>query len=305
MRLEFGMSLQSLGDVSRSARLLEGLEFDYLTSGEHVAFNVPTANSFISLSFAAAVTTRIKLLSAVVPLPLYPAVLAAKLGAALDFASGGRYEMGVGVGGEYPREYTACGVRVEERGARCNEALEVLQACWSGESVSYDGQYNHLADISIAPRPVQEPRPPIWISGRKRAAMQRAAKYGDGWMPYFFTPEMLRTSREVISDQSVEFGRDPDSIRSGVFLFSCCHADETVARQFAVERLGNQYRQDFTELVDRYAVIGTPERCADRICEYAEAGASAIFLGQTCPDGYAEENATRFAEIISRLSQAE
>lgn len=116
--IEFGMMLRGTRGIEASAWRIEELGFDYVGSGEHVAFHVPTPNNFISLAAAAGATQRVKLLSAVTVLPLYPAVLAAKLAAALDVASGGRLTLGVGVGGEYPRGFEACGVPVHERGAR-------------------------------------------------------------------------------------------------------------------------------------------------------------------------------------------
>ena len=110
--ITFGTALQTVTDVAGFARQAEELGFDLLGCGEHVMFHGPVGNTFISLSVAAGATQRIRLLSSIVLLPLYPAALAAKLGAALDVASNGRYNFGVGVGGEFPKEFEACGVPV-------------------------------------------------------------------------------------------------------------------------------------------------------------------------------------------------
>ena len=91
------------------ARRAEELGFDYLGCGEHVMFHGPVGNTFISLSVAAGATQKIKLISSIVLLPLYPAALVAKMGSALDVASNGRYNFGVGIGGEFPKEFEACG----------------------------------------------------------------------------------------------------------------------------------------------------------------------------------------------------
>src|ERR1700729_4489269 len=96
-----------IGDASRR---IEDQGWDFLTTGEHVSFNIPIANAFISLAAAAAATSTIELMSSVTLLPLYPAVLAAKLGAALDNVSGGRLVLGVGVGGGEPALVEAWGV---------------------------------------------------------------------------------------------------------------------------------------------------------------------------------------------------
>ena len=99
--ITFGTALQTVTNVAQFARRAEELGFDMLGCGEHVMFHGTVGNTFVSLSVAAGATERIKLLSSIVLLPLYPAALAAKLGAALDVASNGRYNFGVGVGGEF------------------------------------------------------------------------------------------------------------------------------------------------------------------------------------------------------------
>ena len=145
MSLEVGAALQSANAPASEARELEAAGFHYACAGEHVSFNVPAGNSFISLSVAAGATTTIKLMSTIVLAPLYPPALLAKLGAALDVASGGRYHLGVGIGGEIAAEFRACGIPVGERGARTNEALEIIRLLWS-------------TDRAELPRPVQRLR---------------------------------------------------------------------------------------------------------------------------------------------------
>ena len=228
----FGTGLRSPDGVAEFARRAEDLGFDVLGCGEHVMFHVPTANTFISLGVAAGATTRIRLLSAVVLLPLYPAALAAKMGAALDVASGGRYLFGVGVGGEFPKEFEACGVPVRERGARTNEALDVIRRLWTGRDVSYAGRFNTLNEFSLDPMPVQSP-PPIWVAGRRDAAMKRAARFGDGWLPYMYTPEQLAASTEKIRAFGEEAGRDLEGFRFGLYIFTAVHEDGDRAREMA------------------------------------------------------------------------
>ena len=140
-KIEFGTTLRSPSNVAEFAQQIEGLGFDILGCGEHVSFYGDTANGFISLSVAAGVTKDIRLMSAITLVPLYPAALLAKLGAALDVASGGRYTMGVGVGGEFPNEFEACGVPLTQRGSRTDDALEVLTRVWSETDVTYNGRY--------------------------------------------------------------------------------------------------------------------------------------------------------------------
>jgi len=288
--IEFGMTMRGTDGIEASAQRIEELGFDYVGSGEHVAFHVPTPNNFVSLSVAAGATSRIKLLSAVTVLPLYPAVLAAKLAAALDVASNGRFVMGVGIGGEYPREFEACGVPVHERGARCNESLALMKRLWTETNVTFHGRFNTVNDITIAPRPVSMPHPPLWISGRRDAAMRRAARFGDGWMPYMYSPDMLRDSLAKIAEHCGELGRSPAEVRPAIYIFTCVHADRDTAIDYAVARLGATYAQDFRAKAGRYTLVGTPEDCRARLAEYVDAGARTVFFASACPDDHVAEN---------------
>jgi probable F420-dependent oxidoreductase len=296
MGIEFGMSLTQIEEVASNARRLEALGYDYIGCGEHVSFHGPTSNSFISLAAAAGATYQIKLLSAIVLVPLYPAALAAKLAATLDVVSGGRYNMGIGVGGEMPREFEACGVPLTERGARTNEALQVIRRLWTEGKVTFEGRFNTLHDVSIEPKPVQRPGLPIWVSGRKDAAMKRAARYGDGWMPYMYTPEMLADSIAKIRAWTVEAGRAVDAVKPSIFAFACCHPDRARALEMAVARLSTQYAQDFSKIADKYVIVGTPADCRARIQTYLDAGAKAVFLSSACQNDYITAN----EEIIAK-----
>jgi len=297
-RIEFGTALPAVTGVAEFARKAEEWGFDFLGCGEHVMFHGPVTNTFISLSVAAGVTQRIKLLSSVVLLPLYPAALVAKMGAALDVASGGRYNFGVGIGGEFPKEFEACGVPVNQRGARTNEALEVVTKLWTEKNVTFKGKFTTLNEVTIEPAPVQKPRPPIWVAGRKEPAMRRTAKYADGWLPYMYTPQQLHDSIETIYRFGKEFGRDMTSFTPGVFIFSAVHANGDEARQMAAERLGKQYNQDFSKLVNKYALAGTPEECQKRLQEYVDAGARMIILPSACRSEYIEENTRMVAKEV-------
>ena len=296
--IEFGTALPTTDHIGEFARRAEQLGFDLLGCGEHVMFHGPVANTFISLSVAAGATRKIKLLSSIVLLPLYPAALVAKMGAALDVASHGRYNFGVGIGGEFPKEFEACGVPVKQRGSRTNEALEVITRLWTEQKVSFEGKYTTLNEVSIEPAPVQKPRPPIWVAGRKEPAMKRTAKYADGWLPYMYTPEQLHDSIETIKSLRKEYGRDVESFQPGVFIFTATHADGDTGREMAANRLGKQYAQDFSKLIGKYALAGTPEECRKRLQEYIDAGAKTVILPSACPADYIDENTRLIGEEI-------
>lgn len=299
-QVQFGTVLRTFDDIPKFAQDVERLGYDVLGCGEHVSFYGPAANTYISLAVAAGATSTLKLMSSIVLLPLYPAALAAKMGAALDVASNGRYLFGVGVGGENPKEFAACGVPVTERGARTNEALEVIRKLWTEKDVSFSGRFTEMEGITIQPAPTTNPHPPVWVAGRKDAAMRRTGRYGDGWLPYMYTPEQLAASMAKVREAAVDAGRDPSAIRCGVFCFSCVHEDGETGTRFASEGMGRTYQQDFTKLVGKYAVSGTPDQCKSRIQEYIDAGAEFVVLPPACPDEYADRSVEMMAkEVIS------
>lgn len=173
--------------VAAEARAAEEAGYAGVAAGEHLFFHGPHPNGFVALAAAAGATSRIRLLTSLTVLPLYPAALAAKLATTLDQVSGGRFDMGVGVGGEYPPEFVAAGVEVTQRGARTDEALELMRALWTGESMDFDGPFTRVPELGLAPGPVQPGGRPIWLGGRSPAAIAQAGRFGDVWMPYMYT----------------------------------------------------------------------------------------------------------------------
>ncbi|MEC7827546.1 MAG: LLM class flavin-dependent oxidoreductase [Actinomycetota bacterium] len=301
--IQFGLAMRRADKVAEQAQAIEKLGYDYVTTGEHVFFHVPCSNAFISLAVAAGATTTLKLMSTITLLPLYPAVLAAKQAAALDVASGGRFHMGIGVGGELPREFEASGVPVSERGARTNEALEIMKLLFNEDDVHFDGRFNQLSGVTLEPKPLQQPSPPIWISGRKDAAWRRAARFGTGWLPYMYTPEMLVESNQEIAKYRSDEGND-SAVDPGLFIFFCCHEDNATAVEYANQRLSKQYNQDFSHMIDKYAIAGDPDRCAERLREYVDAGARTIILSAASPMSYVEEAESFMAqEVLPRFRQ--
>jgi probable F420-dependent oxidoreductase len=290
--IEVGIALQRADDPGPAARAAEALGYDYVSCGEHVCFNVPSSSSFVSLAVAAGATTRIRLVNSIALVPLYPAALLAKLGAALDVASGGRFSLGVGIGGEIAREFEACGVPVSERGARTNESLDIIKRLWTEPSVDYEGRFNRFAAASIEPKPVQSPHPPIWVSGRKDAALRRTARFGDGWMPYMYTPDMLASSLDRIASLT-----DRD-VRGGLFIWGAVHHDRQIAHDMAAKMLSRTYAQDFSKLVSRYAFAGTPDDVIGQLRAFVDAGARTIIVSFASPASELDANQRLFADEV-------
>ena len=301
MQIQFGIELPTIQDGPEFARRVESLGFDYVVCGEHVAFHNPMPNSLIALAAAAGVTQRIRLMSAVLLLPLYPPALAAKMVATLDIVARGRLDLGVGLGGEYPREFEACGVPLSERGARVDEALEVMKLLWSGKPVSFSGRFSRFEDVSLRPRPNQRPHPPIWIAGRSQAAMRRAALLGQGWLPYMVDPQQYKESVDAIKTTMQSIGRSEKDFRFGLSIFASVQNRSRQAREGAVERLNQVYGQDFSVLVDRFALAGTPAECRRRIDEFIQAGVRTFVFRFGCRRA---DNATTLRGLVEQVIPA-
>jgi alkanesulfonate monooxygenase SsuD/methylene tetrahydromethanopterin reductase-like flavin-dependent oxidoreductase (luciferase family) len=280
--LAFGLGLRGLVGVGEQAAGAESAGFDYVFCGEHMFFHAETANAFVSLAAAAAATTQIQLLSAVTLLPLYPAAMVAKMASVLDVISDGRFHLGVGVGGEFPPEFAAAGIPVAERGARANESLEVISRLFTGEPVQFSGRWSSLNGVALSPGPRRPGGPPLWVAGRRDAAMRRAGRWANVWMPYMYTPEQLHDSLATVRSIAAGHGREPSAVSGSIYVFVTIDDDRLRARRIAAEVVGGGYGQDFSRL-HHYLVAGTPSDCVVRLREYANAGASSIQMYLACP----------------------
>jgi alkanesulfonate monooxygenase SsuD/methylene tetrahydromethanopterin reductase-like flavin-dependent oxidoreductase (luciferase family) len=265
--------------VPSMARWAEDQGFDWVACGEHLFFHGRTPNAFVVLAAAAGATESVRLLSALTIVPLYPAALAAKLVATLDQVSNGRFDFGVGIGGEYPPEFAAVGVPVAERAARTDEGLELITRLLGGEPVQFAGRWSSLDGLSLNPPALQQPRPPVWIGGRRDGAFRRAGRFADVWMPYMYTPQRLADSLQSVRAYAGEFGREAADIRGAIFCWGALDRDAAVARREAIAAVNATYRQDFEPLADRYLLAGTAQQVIKRLREFCDAGAETVIFG--------------------------
>ena len=289
--------------TATAASEAEASGFDAVASGEHLFFHGPTGNAFISLAAAAGATTRIRLISSLTVLPLYQAVIAIKLATSLDQVSAGRFDFGVGVGGEFPPEFRAAGIDRRTRGARTDEALELARRLWSDTQVTHHGRFFDVPGLTLEPGPVQPGGPPVWIGGRSTAAMRRAGRHADVWLPYMFTPEQLAESLTVVRAEAERVDRDPAQIRAAVFCFGSVNEDAARARRDAVQGVSSIYQQDFERLADRYLLHGTPTDVLNRALEYRAAGAETLVLAPVPGPGRADTVETFASEVLPHLQR--
>ncbi|HCV20369.1 MAG TPA: LLM class F420-dependent oxidoreductase [Gammaproteobacteria bacterium] len=286
---------------------VEDAGFDILTTGEHIVFHRPILEAVSVLGYAAAVTSKIKLAPATLILPLRHPTMVAKYFSSLDVLSKGRIILTVGAGGDYPREFHACGVPKQERGIRSTEAIEIIKKYWSGGRFDYHGKIFQLEDVDLLPLPVQPGGPPIWVSGRSNGAMRRAAVLGDGWHPYFFTPAQCRESFSQVKAIAADTGRTlPENYVFACFIYCSMYDDVKEARDRAIETLSYRYKQPFEKIVDKYCAYGPPSRVVESLSRFVEAGASKLLIGLIMP---AEERLAyieRFAkEVLPELHRLE
>ena len=274
---------------------LEALPIDSLWVGGHVASPNGAPEVLVGLARTAALTTRVRVGTAVLLLPLYPPAIVAKAVADVDRASGGRVTLGVGIGGEYPVEFDACQVPVAERGRRTDEAIPLLRRFWTGEPVTHDGRYYPVDGARIFPAPAQPGGPPVIVAGRQPAAMRRAARVGDGWMPYLYSPRRYAASVATVKECAAEAGRDLSGFEWFAFLFVNVDDNGARAREETATFLGGTYQQDFEAMVASVAVAGTAPEVVARLHEYVEAGARHLIITPATRE--------RWRPLVDRLAE--
>jgi probable F420-dependent oxidoreductase len=167
----------------------------------------------VTLGYAAAVTSRIRLAVAVVNMPYLAPAYLAKQATTVDVLSGGRHDLGLGLGW-MPEEFDATGATMARRGARTAEYIDVLRHAWAGGGAEFSGEFYHVPAGAVAPRPVQRPGPPILLGGMAPRALERVGRLGDGWVTSSRTDlSKIRDGIDAIHASADKAGRDPAAIR--------------------------------------------------------------------------------------------
>ena len=261
--------------VLDAARLAENVGLDGIIAGDHVTFYGYGNDGLVTLTAAAAVTTRIELKTAVYLLPLRHPVPVALQVAQLDQLSMGRFVLGIGVGGEDPHEFWSSGVDPATRGARTNEAMRIIKRLWTEDHVSFDGKHFQLDDVTLYPKPF---RPvPIFVGGRSDAALRRAGRLGDGYTGIWLTPERFAQAGERIREVAEAAGRDPSEIEMGMQFWTSVSDDREEAKALVSRGMEGTYRRPF-ERFERYTPFGSAAEIAEYLGPFMEAGARHINL---------------------------
>ena len=251
--------------VLRLARAIEQIGYDHIDVFDHVVMGfpvdgrppgpyhpaMPILEALMTLSYMAAVTSRVTLGTEVLVLPQREPTLVAKQVSTLDTLSGGRVRLGIGVGWQ-ESEYESMGGDFHTRGARMDEAIALLRAYWGDEQVEHSGKHYRAHAMAMEPKPPQGGLLPIWIGGYSEAAFRRVGRLGDGWLASRVTDaEDAKRALDSIRRHAEAAGRDPASIglqsmvapppRDAESKRFYAEPDRVVARAAALQAMGFQW----------------------------------------------------------------
>ena len=291
-----GPWLPTIDELADLVGLVDRCGYNSMWVGDHVAFTIAIFDPLMQLAQAAVLSRRLVFGTDVYLLPLRHPTPVAKQVSTLDHLTEGRFIFGVGVGGEFPKEYEACGVPLNERGARLSESLTIMRKLWSGEPVSHAGKFFNFEGVKMQPPPRQPGGPPIWCGGRADPALRRIGRMTDGWMSYVVTPDMYRQGLEKIATAASEAARTFDrGFGTAHLLFTRIDDTYEKALDAATVSLSQRYAMDFRKAAQRYCALGTPQDVVETIFKFQQAGMRHLILDFVGPYEERDQQIERFA----------
>ena len=256
----------------------EDLGYDSLWLQERIIGDVKMLEPVTLLSYVAAITSRLKLGTSVILLPLRNPVQLAKAYATLDVMSNGRAVMGVGLGGGHLGSHeNVFGYTREGRVTRFTEAVEIMKLLWTEPKTSFHGRFWNLDNVSMEPKPIQKPRLPIIFGGHHENALRRAVKHADGWMGAGSSSSgsFIRESgriRQLLAESS----QDPQSFHFSKRVYLAVDNDEARAERRIKDWFGKRYKN--ADLGPKVSIWGSVAKCTEKIQEIVKAGAQQIIF---------------------------
>lgn len=293
----FDAGLPEPKELYRYVERADELGIDSIWMPDHVISESPELEPVISMAVIAARTQDIKMGPSVATLPARNPVEVANVYANLDYLTGGRDRviMGVGLGNE-PRLYEAIGIPLKERADRLREAIEILRLLWTEDDVDYDGEFYHLEDVTVNPKPA-EPLD-IWIGGNSDAALRRVAEYGDGWFPASIPPERFEAGLERLMEHCEAVGRHVERDEAGIIVRTHVADDPDEARAVRDAYLSNSDRDASVEEFESYSAVGTPEDVIAKVQDYVDHGCTKFVLRPICRPESRIEQIERYARDV-------
>ena len=256
-------------------QLLERYKVDSVWQTDRLVSVDPYLEAVSVMATLAGCTERIKFGMNAIVAPLRDPLVLAKQCATIDYLSNGRLLPMFGVGYPNAIEWKTTNRDASDRGARSSEIFQLLNMLWTQESVTFEGKFYQYRNVSVTPRPIQQPLP-LWIGGNADAALKRTAKLGTGWIGGITTVEQVAHAINLIRTESTALGRTIDDDHYGTSLaFRIGTVDDPVVSQFPlVRRAGIGDEIDLRPLL----AIGTVQQIIDRIEAYKAVGASKFVL---------------------------
>jgi probable F420-dependent oxidoreductase len=285
--------------VRRFATRAETLGFDSLWLQERIIGDFTMLEPVTLLSYVAAITTKIKLGTSVILLPLRNPLQLAKAYSTLDVMSGGRAIMGVGLGGGHLGSHEdVFGYTRAGRVTRFSEAVQIIKLLWTEPRASFHGRYWNFDNVAMEPKPVRKPHLPIIFGGHHENALRRAVKYADGWMGAgsSSSASFIRESARI-HDLLAEAKRDPATFHFAKRVYLAVDNDEARAERRIREWFGGRYKN--AELGPKVSIWGSITKCTEQIQAIVEAGAQQIVFNPMFDE--AEHLEICAKEIMSHL----
>jgi alkanesulfonate monooxygenase SsuD/methylene tetrahydromethanopterin reductase-like flavin-dependent oxidoreductase (luciferase family) len=258
-------------NLAKWARDAEAAGVDGTFVGDHVTFYGSGSDGLMKLASIAAVSTTLELQTCVYLLALRHPTPVALQAAMLDQLSRGRLIMGVGIGGEDPNEWWACGVDPKTRARRTDEALQILRSLWTQQETTFDGKYFKLTGVRMQPKPHRKGGVVLQVGGRSDAALQRTARYADGWTGIWVSSRRFIDASEKIAEYAATVGRRDVPFVHGMQVWMGVDDDRAKAREKVAGSMQAFYRIPF-EQFEKWTPFGTPEEIATFLMPYVEAG---------------------------------
>jgi len=259
------------GHQARARHIGEILDagIDHVFVADHVSFHVGTGmDGLINAATLTALDARLKVCVGVYLLALRHPVTVARQLATLAEAAPGQVILGIGVGGEDRNEFAMCGVDPRTRGRRTNEALSVVQGLLSGEPMDHRGDFFQFERAWIRPAPAQPI--PMVIGGRADAALARAARFGDGWLGVWCSPQRFAAAVATVNAQAAALGRSEPRLH-GLQVWVGIDDDRARARARLAKGMEDFYRIPFVKF-EKYSPYGSATEVAEFLSAYREAG---------------------------------
>ena len=282
---------------------MEALGFDSIWVWDHVLLgvkpNFPIIEALTLLTAIGARTSKIKLGTGVLVLPMRNPVILAKQLASMDLLSDGRLVMGLATGW-YKREFDAVGVAFEQRGRIMRDNLEMLKRFWTEDMVTGEWGAHKIPAGVMYPKPAQRPRPPILIGGYVDRVLKRAAVDADGWLTYFYTPDSFARSWAKVRDFARAAGKDPDTLLNATQLPIMIGKSRAAVESDMMDWLSREWDYaSWSESTKDSAILGTVDECVDQLRAHLAVGVQKIIF---VPYKYDPEQIETIArEIIPRL----